>query len=56
MTTAQQIIDQMIESLGDDYESPKQILDALEDGECLAKMGIDDQALVEEAYSIVQKM
>ena len=52
---AQQLISQMIESLGEDYESPKQIIDALNDGECLAKMGINDQALVEEATRLMKE-
>ncbi len=52
MNTSQKIIDRIFEDLGDDYDSPKQIADALCDGECLNAMGYTDadQAAIEEAY------
>ena len=58
MKTAQQVIQEMIESLGDDFESMQQIADALCDGEALEKLGFSevDQSIIEEAYSLASSI
>lgn len=58
MKTAQQVIQVMIESLGDDFESMQQIADALCDGEALAQLGFSDvdQSIIEEAYSLASSI
>jgi len=54
MKTAQQIIQDIIEELGEDFESMQQVADALCDVEALVKMGFSDsdQKVIEEAYSL----
>jgi len=51
MTTAAEIVKDLLEET--DVEGA---LDALCDGAYLAKSGIDDQATVEEAFSILKEM
>ena len=46
-------IKELLSLIGDNL-SKKEILDALSDGQVLAEMGVNDQALVEDAYDYVK--
>jgi len=46
-------IQELLSLIGDNL-SKKEILDALCDGQVLAEMGVNDQALVEDAYDYVK--
>jgi hypothetical protein len=55
MWTAQGLVQFIIEQLGEDYESPSQISDALEDGVFLELIDAS-QNVVEEAHEIAKSM